>query len=519
MAEITKVTTPIIPQENVGNKYKPVSDQALDLNDLSKVNRPADEPKLQDRDTSGQALRENLHSAAMQPLLRDTLDVMQAVRKMFTVLQMGISASDIVTSDPIRQLLDEMFVPADKLFEQLQQQERSSVLFKGESFDVLRDVLARFEQNPRVREAIARLLGAFECNLNTQNSIKTILYNCENILDYLFSQDRKQFADYLDGLSEMLLPQEQKPQGEGETQQAPAASAGRPEETGPSAEAKPPEGAQADSPALPGRISAEEQREISQLLKGNLLPLLGEIVVKYHQNERIRDIVMAVVHNIVRVDKGSEEALREAVERLGDELRLVARLPESFERSLLDMLIRDGDRARLTRNEVMARIAGVISETLHSRTASPAALRQAENLLMSMLQNQSSAMDILHFLLPLQTPEGQVFAEMYVDPESDGRGGAGDEDGRKVFLSVETPDCGYFEFCFWQKGSRVDFSLWCPQVLVESLSGLRGHLAAVMQMHGFTINRYQVAEMVRPQTIAQVFPGLLERKVGVDVRI
>ena len=66
---------------------------------------------------------------------------------------------------------------------------------------------------------------------------------------------------------------------------------------------------------------------------------------------------------------------------------------------------------------------------------------------------------------------------------------------------------------------RVDFAMWCPEVLVPSLSGIKRQIGDMMQVHGYTMNSYQVAELREPQSVAQVFPKLLNRRTGVDVRI
>jgi hypothetical protein len=70
-----------------------------------------------------------------------------------------------------------------------------------------------------------------------------------------------------------------------------------------------------------------------------------------------------------------------------------------------------------------------------------------------------------------------------------------------------------------ESGERVDFSMWCPERLVGSLSGIKKQLSDVMQLHGYTMNSYQVTELVNAHNIADVFPKLLDRRMGVDVRI
>lgn len=506
MAEITKITTPMMPKENIGNKFKPVSDQAFELTNPDKVHKAGEDNKVGNRQAGNQT--QNLGRSMLQPLFRSTMDLMQAVHKMTVLVQMGISTSDIVNDPQVRELLESLFITPEQLMAAVKEQDQSSVLFKGEAFDVLRDIMAKFENNPKVKDAISQLIKTFEQNVNAQNSVKTILHNCENILDYMFTKDREQFSSYLKGLNEMLL--------EGEQPGQEAAVPGKEAVPGDPAAA-----AQAKEAGTAGQTGALsiDQKEAAQVLKGNLLPLLGEIVVKYHQNERIRDIVMVVVHNIVRVDQGTPEALREAVGKLVHELRQVANLPESFEQGLLEALKQGGDKVRGAQNDVLSKLSDIISETLRTPTSNPAVLRQAETLMMSMLQNQSSMMDLLHFVLPMQMPDGQVFAEMYVDPDSEEHGDRPGANSRKIFLSVESENHGTFELSFLQTEERVDFAMWCPQVLVSNLTAHKRQFADLMAVHGYTMHSFEVSELVRPHSIADVFPKLLKKKVGIDVRI
>ncbi len=535
MAEITKITSSMIPKENL-NSSRPITEQAVYLHQPNKVNKTLQDRDVRDREAGGQALRETLGRTAVAPLLRGTNDVIQQIQKAVAVLQMGIATSDIVTTDPMRELLSSLFVPPQRLLELLLQQSQTNILFRGEAFDVLRDILGRFPDNSAVRDAVINLLKVFEYNVNLDYSVKAILYQCENLLDYMFSGDRAQFGDYLEKLADMLMPDHNP------TSSA-LASAGLMDKDGnvllPNPETP-------DLHPVTGKPLTEEElalleqvrrnpglsaysgsrlgiepAEAAKVLKNNLLPLLGEVVVKYHQSESIRDLVMVVVHNIVRVDKGTPQALEEAVSRLIDTLSRVANLGENFSANLHESLVRDANRAKLAENQVFGTLADVVSKTIHNPDSSPVALRQAENLLLSLLQNQSSMMNVLHFILPMETPNGRVYSEMYVDPDSNERPKGGGEEGksRKIFLSVESESIGSMEMQFLESNHRVEFSLWCAEGLVEPLRRIKRSLADLMQAHGYTLTGFEVSELVNQHSIVQVFPKLLDRKVGIDVRI
>ncbi|MDR2933464.1 MAG: hypothetical protein LBV27_10210, partial [Oscillospiraceae bacterium] len=283
MAEITKVTTPLVPRENIGNKYKPDTDQAFELTDLSKIHKPVQEGKILDQKQSdNQAfLRESMGRAAIEAILKSSGDLVGVIKRMALLVETGTSATQALNDPKVKELLDSLFLSPRQLMDAIVEQDKSAVLFKGETFDILRDLMAKFDGNPKVRDAMANLLKVFEHNINSGSSVKSILLSCENILDYMFTKDREQFAGYLDGLADMLLPKEEAQQGPVRAQEG--AQPGQAEETKTAAQGARQEAAPAMS-----------QKEAAQILKSNLLPLLGEIVVKYHQNGRIRDHVMTV---------------------------------------------------------------------------------------------------------------------------------------------------------------------------------------------------------------------------------
>ena len=593
MAEITKITSPLVPRENVGNRFKPETDQAFDLNKLDKAHKAANEGRILEQRPERQALREAMGRAVIASVLRDAGDMSAIVKRLALLIETGVSATDALKGSELRELLGSVYVNPDELMSFLMEQDRSSALFKGEVFDILRDLLSRFPDNPKIRDAIAGLLKAFECNVNTPGALRTILANCANVLDYLFSQDREQFSSYLDGLARAIMPQTQEQSAQpGQTaqpEQAPAQSqtqgAAQPEQTqttaqgqtagseqtqpaqgqppptvqgqaAQSAQTEQPPTAQGQPAGAAGTEQTQQQqptaqgqntqntvaepppqgqntaqqtetqppmthKEIAQLLKTNLLPLLGEIVVKYNQNERIREFVMVAVHNTVRVDQGTPEALRFAANRLVHELRQVANLPDDFSRNLTNTVLQASrEAAQSGENRVMERLVEVISQALRSEEASPAVLRQSETLLMSMLQNESPLMDLLHYMIPIQFGGDQMIAELFIDPDNGGENGRESSDpARKLFLCFESEAHGSYEVSFLQQGNYIDFAMWCPGILVKGLSSMKRLVSNIMQTHGFTLNSYSVEEFHEPHSVAEVFPDLLKRRVGIDIRI
>lgn len=476
MAEITKVSTPLVIRENTGGRNKITGDQAFELTDTSKIHKPLSESKIHEQ-KSGHLLQDGVGREMAAPLLKPIGELAQAFSKLDVLLKMGISVSEAVQNAEIRALLESAFLSPEQLVQALKEQDASAVLFKHVAFDPLRDLAVRFDGNVNITSALAHLLKVFEQNVNTENSIKTILLTCQNLLDYMFSKDRAQFSEYLQGLEEMLLPQNGN-----------------------------------------GKLGVEH-REASQILKGNMLPLLGEIVVKYNQNEKIRDMVMVVVHNIVRVDQGTPEMLMEALSKLISELKLAANLPEGYEMNLMNAVLNAAQQVKDVQNSTLSKIIASIAETLSSQNVNAATLRQAESVLLGLIQNQSSMMDLLHFVLPIQTEHANMIAELYVDPDSDERVGRSNEQSRKLFLCFESENLGAFEISILHSGERVELQIWCPDVLVKSLATIKRPIADIIMAHGYTMKNYKVSELTQPHSIAEVFPKLLDRRIGIDVRI
>jgi hypothetical protein len=503
MADITKITQPLIPREIPG-KARPLSEQMSELNKTQRVGGLEDQNKILDHEAN-KSLRDMLGRSAMAPLLRGSADIVSQLQKLVSVMQFGLSTAESANAEPMKQLLSALFIGGDELPGSLLEQDSTSSLFKGEAFDALRAIAAKFEGNQAVKGAIANVLKTFEFNVNLDSSAKTILYQCENLLDYMFSKDRAQFAPYLDSLADMLMQEAQSAKKEAQLPAQEKTAEGQ--------------GAKSLMPPYSGSELAIDPKEAAGVLKSNLLPLLGEIVVKYYQSESIRDIVMVVVHNIVRVDKGTPEALKDSIDNLADILNRVASLAENFGKNLFDALTRAAEKAKQSENSMLQRLSGAISGALHNPDSSPAALRQAENMLIGMLQNQSSVMNLLHYILPLELKDEHIYAEMYIDPDNEEAKGRPGEKGHKIFLSVESENHGPMELCFLENNNRIEFSMWCANDLKDTVSGMKKPIQTLMLAHGYTLTGFSVEELTKHHSIIQIFPKLLEKKVGIDVRI
>ncbi len=80
MAEITKVTTPIIPKENTAPRLKPLTDQAFELTDPSKVHKGDNEGRAAERQgESYNLLKDTMGRAAVIPLLKNAGSMMPII--------------------------------------------------------------------------------------------------------------------------------------------------------------------------------------------------------------------------------------------------------------------------------------------------------------------------------------------------------------------------------------------------------------------------------------------------------
>lgn len=482
MADMLKITSPIGVKNRIDNlpKRQP-TDAIFDIFNSNRVNQKvtAKTDGAEGEDPK-QSLLQNLHKEFFQPLLNETKAQSDAMRKLILMARLFQTSSGALPED----FLDKLFVRPKELLTELLTREKGETVFQGEFFDSLR-LLAKLEGQPKLKEAIVNILKYFDSHVNQENSLKSILSQSESLLKNLTKSQAELVRQQMDQLSTMV------------------------------------------------KLDKNNYSEINNFLKNSFVPTLADLVKGYNYTEKGRDSIMAVIHHIVRFDRGEPKLLEEALLRLGEELKPLTKLSDADILDMKKLLFQHAREARErgTESSIIDKLtlekfgikaddndmASLLNKALDR--AAPAKLSSvAQTLLQYILQNESPVMPLMHFMIPIRFRDENTYGEFFVDKDCQERKGDAQE-AKSIYFIIQSDKFGNFEVDLLARDQMIDLDIRCPELLLDSVKSTKAQLKAIIEDQGYRLANYQVGVYTEGQTILQRYPKLALRKVGIDVKI
>jgi len=486
-----KITTPIIPRDNVHNLPKQTpSESVFDLTNPSVVIKSPPKSETTEKNPFEQNLLQSLNKDILAPLFKETNILADSLKKMVLLSKVTPPANGVIPQE----MLEKLFLSPKEMLGALLDREQGETVFAGLFFDNLR-ILSRIETQPRLREAITAVLKYFDSYANQQNSLDSIISLNKSLPAQLLKADRPAVEAIINNLNAML-------------------SSG-----------------------------TDDTKAILNYLKNEYIPLLSRIVKNYNQSEKIRNNVMAIIHNVVRLDKGDPQRLENAALNLNDELKMITNLSDESLEDLKSLLLLSAKEAKAGRPVGVA-VAEAMSDnapdemlkagigaatagdkdlaTLIARTLdnseSTSMIRAAQNLLAYMVQSESPVLPIMHFMLPIRFADDDTYGEFFIDKNCEDRKGDAKK-AQNILFIIQSDKHGTFEVDLLAKDQFIELGIRCPEELVESVKNVRSYMREAIEGQGYRLSQYQVGIWNDRQTILQRFPKFATRKAGIDVKV
>ncbi len=542
MVDILKITSPVSVKNKVQNiPSKLPADAVFDITDPNRINKEqVPKTKNVDEESGKQSLLKNLNKEIFEPLLHSTRAQADGVRKLVLMAKLFETSSGILSES----FLDRVFVKPQDMLGELLSREKGATIFSGEFFDSLR-MLAKLEGQPRLREAIVSILKHFDCYVNQENSLKSIVNQGQNLTHKLPKAEAEVVRQQMETLETMIKLNLMTRQNliAGQRAAAAAALSADPDD-GTSPEGTARQGSTAGSnPAAQNRSAAldldsiikfdrESQAEIKAYLKNEIIPELGRVAKRHQGSEKIYNQVMTIVHNIVRYDKADPRLLEESTFQLGDDLKPLTKLTDEdiiemkklvFERAIREQEMGDkqgAERRAMERygpESEKADMASLLSRAL-DKSGPSKMTAVAQNLLLNLVQSESPLVPLMHFTIPFRFMDESTYGEFFVDKDCKERRGDA-KSAKNIFFTIQSDKYGNFEVDLLVKDKKIDLDIRCPDILVDAVKGTKSKWREIMEQQGYRLANYQVDVYQESQTIMQRFPKLAVRKVGIDVKV
>jgi len=511
------VSTPKV--NDIPSKHTP-SDSIFDINNLDNAVKIAPVSEDYQKESFRETLFQNLQKEILKPLMNSTTAEADALRKLVLISELFESSAGAIP----KELLDGLFINSQDLLSELLLRDKTDSIFKGSFFDSLRS-LAKLEGYPQLKDAIVSILKHYDAYVNRNQTLNGIFLETSRLLMTLPSKERALLEQQLIKLEVVLSQSNGKEQPNQELQTLINLKAAQNGKLGGQLEQR--------LANIENLLSSKNlnYQEIQQLLKNETIPALRQILQSQAYSDKTYQAVATIIDHIVRYDKGNPELLESAVLRFSQALKPLSSLTDSEIVDMKNQLFLHAKEAEILaeRLETSSRnpaegekvaLAQLLEQALDEKNSNKI-INSAQNLLETMVRNESPIFTLMHFLIPLRFLDENSYGEFFVDKDPTAKKGekGSAENATDIFFTIQSDRYGNFEVELLARDKNITLNIKSPAPLVETLKATREQLKSIVEEQGYSLAGYGVGEYLQSQTILQRFPKLAFRKVGLDVTI
>ncbi len=472
MANILRVTTPPTGYENNVRNNPQNQPDKMQIHQPVDPNRVARPDGRNDANSQSQAqLSANYDSnfGTFVRLLRDTPELTDTMSKlmyggMANLVEAGIGAD---TAEDISTFFQLLKMTDAELLEFLKNQLSGSVRFQGPFFALMRDALTNA---PTVEQRTAIL--AFLKRYNDMSSGKHLM---ENIKDLLNDMKKYMFHEQRDLLEQLA---------KGLQHRGPQDTAGN-----------------------------------TARLQQDIIPFLAKYIAQTRNMGTLRDLAAQLTYNAARYENGDLDQL------IGDFKNLLKfpSFQKTFEgmdeEQLRELLMRMNFEKAAGKTAWADKFLNIVESGI--RGDAGLENRQVfENVINSMLLNESVYMPVLHLMLPIELNGQLMFSELWIDPDEDGSASSDPKERTaKLLIKFDIKDVGFFDLLMVYEKENVSMRLFYPENLSSFEPEIKRGMNEILDRNGLNCEYLGVERSAGSIPVSAVFPKIFERKNAVNVTI
>lgn len=269
-----------------------------------------------------------------------------------------------------------------------------------------------------------------------------------------------------------------------------------------------------------GQLQRGDTGQNASVIKEKILPFLNNYITQTHDRGGMREATALLAALTARYENGDAERLKDAFEQL---LKYQG-MQKQFGGGNIDGLLQilnNTEFERATDNNAWAKQFAALIESGMKGEAGVENKQVFQNLLQSIILNESVYMPVLHMMLPIQMEDRMMFAEMWVDPDAGGKSGSEEEQDRMIqgLIKFDIRELGFFDLYFLYSGGKVTMQLNYPESLKEKETEIRNSIGRILAENGME-NKELVLDNSRESIpLSEAFPKIYERKNSINVRV
>lgn len=471
MADMIRSATPITNKNIIQPMREHLSTDLspFDLSSLSKVPKTLEGSELLQQNTGN--IDKQLAPEVLLDMLKDPTVTVNFIRNILLLKEIVgiISSQNKPVTEEFEQLFNQLAVKPENLVDELMRQEKDSTAFKGDLFDVLRN-LVRDNPSQEVKVSVTNLLKA----INTENCNPEILKALSGTMTYL---------------SETLSPNKQLSE---------------------------------NLFILAQKFAAPDAGENFSELKQEAAKAIQDISQSIMFSSKLSSLCSMITYNLSRYN--TNESF------LGDSVREVLRfIPQEenktkFLQKLYDCI------AGFERGRANSKVLDTIVKILQKQTDTESVMQMkgetVESVIHSLLSSPSNFTPLLHFVLPIDDGIFKAFGEMWINPDEedkrvneDSKSSGGQGRLIHMLLVFDIPDVGRFETELYVRDKKINMALLCPPAVEDIMDSLSLDIRKCIKFSDYSFENIKVEKLEKTRSLVEVFPSLPQKRVGINVRI
>jgi hypothetical protein len=144
----------------------------------------------------------------------------------------------------------------------------------------------------------------------------------------------------------------------------------------------------------------------------------------------------------------------------------------------------------------------------------------ASNLLQSLINAPGIFTPLAHYIIPLDVDGVKSFGELWVDADEENGSSqtSGGNSRYHLFLTFEVEASGRFEIDLYADGYDVNLAFFYPESFAEKSVPLLGKVGRIISQAGYNTKEIRTGPLVKPHDLTQIFPNILEKRTGFNVK-
>lgn len=456
-------------------------------------------PTVENAVNINELLPEDIKQALLkQSTVKDVSASSEALKKLMDMIRSINNNQQGSTWSDTSKLSAEVMVKPELLLDEIIKQNQTATLYKGNFFEILRNILKHNMSNSEVKNAVADVLRVYNFHFSEARDLEMMNQNISKLFQQLIELKDPSLANLIRKFlanPPSLKQLNYEPQKNNEV-----------------------------------LLSLNQNQETASSLKyessdKDFLPILKQILIKYPADEKIKNTVGEILLKFANLNEEADDRLSKSLNELMKKMDEAGGDFSAFKDSLEGMKGHFVNSVSIHASQVKSneetssfdKLISLLSSSIKDNPGNEAVKSTAEQVLRGILVTNIFKDPMLHFVIPIKYRETEAFSELWIDPNGK-REGPSKTNELRLVLSLDIEKIGHFEGDITLQGKRFSSNIYYPHGLSDEFKDLKDFVKGIANDAGFWVEKINVGEIKGRRTLEEAFERPFERRMELNAR-